>query len=157
MEVKLFFCKASKRSSYNILLTTNTALNFNQAYKIYANRWSIEVFFRESKQHLQLGKCQSQDFDAQIAATTLCILQYNLLAVARRFSAYQTTGELFREIEKDTLQLTISEHIWQIIIELVAEIAEILNIDPEELILELVSENQRLAKFINLKPLRQAR
>lgn len=156
MEVKLFFCKASKRSSYNILLTTNTALNFNQAYKIYANRWSIEVFFRESKQHLQLGKCQSQDFDAQIAATTLCILQYNLLAVARRFSAYQTTGELFREIEKDTLQLTISEHIWQIIIELVAEIAEILNIDPEELILELVSENQRLAKFINLKPLRQA-
>ncbi len=156
IEVKLFFCKASKRGSYNILLTTNKALNFNQAYKIYANRWSIEVFFRESKQHLQLGKCQSQDFDAQIAAATLCMLQYNLLVVARRFSAYQTTGGLFREIEKDTLQLTISEHIWQIIIELVAEIAEILNIDPEELILELVSENQRLAKFINLKPLRQA-
>lgn len=44
IEVKLFFCKASKRGSYNILLTTNTALNFNQAYKIYANRWSIEVF-----------------------------------------------------------------------------------------------------------------
>ena len=156
IEVKLFFCKASKRGSYNILLTTNKALNFNQAYKIYANRWSIEVFFRESKQYLQLGKCQSQDFDAQIAAATLCMLQYNLLVVARRFSAYQTTGELFREIEKDTLQLTISEHIWQIIIELVAEIAEILNIDPEELILELVSDNQRLAKFINLKPLRQA-
>lgn len=156
IEVKLFFCKASKRGSYNVLLTTNTALNFNQAYKIYANRWSIEVFFRESKQHLQLGKCQSQDFDAQIAATTLCMLQYNLLAVARRFSAYQTTGELFREIEKDTLQLTMSEHIWQIIIKLVARIAEILNIDPEELILELVSENQRLAKFINLQPLKQA-
>ena len=156
IEVKLFFTKASKRGNYNILLTTNTALNFEQAYRIYANRWSIEVFFRESKQHLHLGKCQSQDFDAQIAATTICMLQYNLLTVARRFSAYQTTGELFREIEKDTLQLTISEHIWQIIIELVAEIAQILNIDPEELILELVSENKKLAKFINIKPLRQA-
>lgn len=156
IEVKLFFCKASKRGSYNILLTTDTALNFEGAYKIYANRWSIEVFFRESKQHLQLGKCQSQDFDAQIAATTLCMLQYNLLTVARRFCCYQTNGELFRAIEKDTLRLTISEHIWQIIIEVVAELAAILNIDAEELMLELMSENQKLAKFINLKPFRQA-
>jgi hypothetical protein len=73
-----------------------------------------------------------------------------------RFSAYQTSGELFRAIEKDTLQLTVSEHIWQIIISIVAEIAQILSIDPEELILELMSENQRLAKFINLKPSLQA-
>lgn len=66
---------------------------------------------------MQLGKCQSQDFDAQIAATTLCVLQYNLLAVACRFSAYQTNGELFLVVEKNTLQLTVSEHIRQIIIE----------------------------------------
>ncbi len=48
----------------------------------------------------------------------------NLLAVSRRFSAYQTNGEMFRQIEKDTLQLTISEYIWRIIIELNVEIAE---------------------------------
>ncbi len=116
----------------------------------------FSFFFREGKQYLQMGKCESQDFDAQIAATTLCMLQYNLLAVARRFSAYQTNGELFRDIEKDTLQLTVSEHIWQIIIELLVEMADILSIDPEELVLEIVPENQRLAKFINLKPLLQA-
>jgi hypothetical protein len=63
---------------------------------------------------------------------------------------------LFRAVEKETLQLTVSEHIWQIIIELVVEIADILSLAPEELILEIVSENQRLAKFINLKPPRQA-
>lgn len=84
------------------------------------------------------------------------MVQYNLLAVARRFSAYQTNGELFREIEKNSLQLTMSEHIWQIIIEIVVQMAEILSLDPEELILELVSENQKLAKFINFEPLRQA-
>ncbi len=83
------------------------------------------------------------------------MLQYNLLAVSRRFSAYQTNGEMFR-IEKDTLQLTISEHIWRIIIELVVEIAGILNIDPKALIFELVSGNNRLVKFINRKPLSQA-
>ncbi len=96
ISVKLFFVKPSKRGSYNVLLTTNTALSFEKAYKIYANRRSIEVFFRESKQYLQPEKCQSQDFDAQIAATTLSMLQYNLLAVSRRFSAYQTNGEMFK-------------------------------------------------------------
>ena len=53
------------------LLTTNLDLSFEQAYKIYSKRWSIEVFFKESKQHLGLGKCQSQDFDAKIASITI--------------------------------------------------------------------------------------
>ncbi len=140
MEVKLFFTKTAKRGSYNILLTTNTALSFEKPYKIYANRWFIEVFFRESKQHLQLVECQSQVFDAQIAATMLGMLQYNLLAVARRFSAYQTSGELFRAIKKETFQLTVREHIRQIIISIVAEIAQ------------MMYENQILAKVINLNP-----
>ena len=80
--VMLHFSKASKKGSWNGLMTTHTALTFEQAYKIYAVRWSIEVFFKESKQQLGLGKSQAQDFDAQIAATTLCMLQYNLLSVA---------------------------------------------------------------------------
>lgn len=100
IEVKLFFIKSSKRGTYNVLLTTDTVLTFESAYRIYAHRWSIEVYFRESKQYLQSGICQSRDFDAQIAAITLCMLQYNLLAVARRFSTYQTNGELFRAVEK---------------------------------------------------------
>jgi len=33
------------------------------------------VFFKESKQNLGLGKCQSQDYDAQIAATPFCVTQ----------------------------------------------------------------------------------
>lgn len=131
IEIKLFFAKPSKGGAYNILLTTDTTLDFDRAYRIYANRWAIEVFFRESRQHLQLGKCPPL---------------YRLSNQRRIVSGNQ----------KDTLQLTVSEHIWRIIIELVVEVAEILNLDPEELILELVSENQRLAKCFNLKTLRQA-
>ena len=61
------------------------------------------MFFKESKQNLGLSKCQSQDFDAQIAATTLCMIQYNLLSVAKRFSEYEKLGELFRATQKDSL------------------------------------------------------
>jgi len=155
IEVKILFCKTSKKGSWNAIMTTNTELTFEQAYKIYSTRWSIEVFFKESKQNLGLGKCQSQDFDAQIAATTLCMIQYNLLSVAKRFSDYETLGELFRATQKDSLQLSIAEKIWVIIIELVSHLSEILNLDSETLMENIFSENEQLTKFLNFKALLQ--
>jgi hypothetical protein len=156
IEVKLFFCKTSKKGNWNGIMTTNTVLTFEQAYKIYSTRWSIEVFFKECKQNLGLGKCQSQDFDAQIAATTLCMLQYNMLSIAKRFTDYETLGELFRATQKDSLQLCISEKIWVIIIELVSHLSEILNLDSETLMENILSENEQLTKYLNLKTLSQA-
>ena len=156
IEVKLFLCKTSKKGNWNGIMTTNTELTFEQAYKIYSTRWSIEVFFKECKQNLGLGKCQSQDFDAQIAATTLCMLQYNMLSIAKRFSDYETLGELFRATQKDSLQLCISEKIWLIIIELVSHLSEILNLDSETLMEKIFSENEQLTKYLNFKALSQA-
>lgn len=137
------------------MMTSNTELTFEQAYKIYSTRWSIEVFFKESKQHLGLGKCQAQDFDAQIAATTLCMLQYNLLSTVKRFNDYETLGGLFRATQKDALKLTISEQIWLIITELLAELSEIFNIETEMLMEKLFSENEKLTKYLNFKNLSQ--
>ncbi|GHT88753.1 hypothetical protein FACS189474_4560 [Bacteroidia bacterium] len=156
MQVKLFFCKTSHKGKWHGLLTTNTRLSFEEAYKIYSTRWTIEVFFKEAKQHLGLGKCQSQDFDAQIASTTLCMLQYNLLSVAKRFTGYETTGELFRQAQADTLELTLNERIWLIIVQIVTQIAELLETDAELLMQNLVSENEKLGKILNFNSLRQA-
>ena len=54
-----------------------------------------------------LGKCQAQDCDAQIASTTLCMIQYNLLSATKRFNDYETFGELLRESQKNSLKLTV--------------------------------------------------
>ena len=156
IEVKLFFCKTSRKGKWNGLLSTNTELSFEEAYKIYSTRWVIEVYFKESKQHLGLGKCQSQDFDAQIAYVALCMLQYNLLSVVKRLNAYETMGALFREIQAESLELTIAERIHQIITELMMELAEIFDADIEMLMENFFSENERLMKLLNYKPLMQA-
>lgn len=156
IDVKLFFSKSSKKGKWTGIMTTHKELTFEQTYKIYSTRWSIEVFFKEGKQYLGLGKCQSQDFDAQIAATTLCMLQYNLLSVVKRFNDYETLGVLFREAQKDSLKITIAEQIWLIIIEIAAKIAEILEVDTELLMQKLVTEDDVLTKYINIKPLSQA-
>jgi IS4 transposase len=46
---------------------TDLILNYNKALKLYNNRWTIEVIFKELKQYLNFGKCQSNDFDVQVA------------------------------------------------------------------------------------------
>ena len=156
IQVKLFFCKTSRKGNWNVLLTTDLALDFEQAYKVYSIRWSVEVFFKESKQYLGLGKCQSQDFDAQIAHTTICMVQYNLLSVAKRFADYESFGELFRNTKAETIQLTVVERIWQIIIEILADIAELIEIDTERLMEKLIADNEKLIKLTNYRTLLQA-
>lgn len=156
IQVKLFFCKTSRKGNWNVLLTTDLALDFEQAYKVYSIRWSVEVFFKESKQYLGLGKCQSQDFDAQIAHTTICMVQYNLLSVAKRFADYESFGELFRNTKAETIQLTVVERIWQIIIEILADIAELIEIDTERLMEKLIADNEKLIKLANYRTLLQA-
>jgi len=152
VEVKIFFSKASKRAKWHGLLTTDVALSFDQAYKIYATRWTIEVFFKESKQFLGLGKCESQNFDAQIAHTTLCMLQYNILATVKRFENYETFGELFRQLQQESLEKTINERIWLIIIEIVEELAIIFESDTEIIMEKIIADNQIIKKYLNLQP-----
>ena len=154
--VKLFFCKTSHKGKWHGMLSTDLELTFEQAYKIYSTRWSIEVFFKEGKQHLGLGKCQSQDFDAQIGAITLSMLQYNMLSVAKRFSHYETMGELFRSANAEILELTITERIWLITIELIAQLANLFDIDTEVLMEKLIADNQKFEKILNFKHLMQA-
>jgi hypothetical protein len=78
--VVLFLTRIHGKSKTRLLLSTNTTLSFTKAFEIYAIRWTIEVFFKESKQLLGLGKCQSNHFDGQIADATLSIMRYTVLS-----------------------------------------------------------------------------
>ena len=147
--IRLFFCKTRRGGDWNVLLTTNQKLDFEEAYKIYCIRWSIEVFFKECKNHLNLGGCQSQDFDAQIADTTIMMLQYNILSVAKQILCYQTLGGLFRQIKSEMIELTIAEKIWGYLLELVSIISEFAEIELEDIMDKLTSDNQKLTKFLN--------
>lgn len=149
--VKIFFCRPGKNGIWHGILTTDTKLNFEQAYKIYATRRTIEVFFKECKQYLRLGKCESRDFDAQIAATTLCMLQYNLFSEVRRFECYESFGALFRAAKSETLELNVKERIYLIITEIALKLSEIFVIDIEILYQHIAVDNEELAKLLNIK------
>ena len=93
-------------------MTTDMQLDFLETYRIYAQRWSSEVVFKEIKGALWLGKCQVNNFASQIAATSLTALQYNILSLVKRFAAYETMARLFEDVTKDSLKLSVAERIW---------------------------------------------
>lgn len=143
--VKLFFCKRGKKETWKLLLTTDTGLNFMRAYEIYAMRWSIEVFFSDSKRLLGLADCSSSDFSAHIAHVSLVMMRYNLLASIKRTVDYDTIGGLFGDMYIGVHELTVVEKIWDIIMEVVAVVAEITGAESEDLIMQGIGNDKRLA------------
>ena len=131
--VKLFFSRYSKRRQWQLILTTDLNLRYIKAVETYNIRWGIEVLFKECKQHLNLGKCQSNDFDAQIAETTLSFILYTMLSFHKRVSSYETLGGLYKELSADMVEATIAQRLWCIFYQLQIIVAEKLGVDPERL------------------------
>ena len=147
MPVKLFFCRRGKHGNWNGLLSTDTSLGFFEAYKIYAMRWSIEVCFSEMKGLLKLGKCQARNFTEQIASTSITVIQYNLLGLVKRFDSYETIGGLFEKITDQTMEMTIVDKIWLLIVEVVSAIAEEVSADHDELMLTAIRGSRHLERL----------
>ena len=75
---------------------------------------------------------------------SLVIIRYNLLASIKRSMDYDTIGGLFADIYEGVHELTVVEKIWDIILEVIAVVAEILEADSEKLLTEVINNNKRL-------------
>ena len=148
--VRLFFSKRGRNGQWNGLLTTDLSLSFLKAYRTYATRWTTEVAYRDMKVLLSLGKSQSVHFSAQIASFTLTMMQYNILCTVKRFEAYETIGELFREATAGTLELSVTDRIWELILDTILEIAEIISADASELLSAIIDVNPKFHKFYQM-------
>ena len=141
--VKLFFYRNGRKGDWNALLATNTALGAYEAYKIYSMRWAIEVSFAEAKRLLNLGKCQCRDFASQIASISLCMLQYNILGYVKRYESYETIGGVFRDVTRAAVELTVTEKIWGILLDVLRTIAEAFNFDQDEMMRAIINNNNK--------------
>lgn len=152
--VRIFLTQRTKHGKWNGLLTTDTSLDFFKAWEIYSRRWSLEVVFKDCKTYLGFGKCQSTSFASQIAAATICAIQYSLLSTARRFSDYETIGEIFREVSKETVQVSVAQQIWGVLQQLVNAIADAFGLLDEEIYDVIINKSEKIAhicEFYNLK------
>jgi hypothetical protein len=146
--VTLFFSKVGINGDWKVILTTNTKLTFLQTIEIYQIRWSIEVFFKETKQLLNLGGCQSSNFDAQIADTTITMIAYILLAFRFRYDNYESMGALFRAMNAETLRKTIDIRLWELFIDLVKTICQLIEKDFDD-VMCLILRKQEMANWVD--------
>lgn len=140
--VRLFFIKYNNAKSWTLLLTTDMTLTFVQAIELYQIRWTIEVLFKECKQYLRLGGSQNTDFDGQIADITITLATHTILSLQKRFSSYETMGELFRETQQHLLELTLWERLIKTFLKMLIELTMILNIDVDDTMKKLMQSNQ---------------
>ena len=146
----MFFCKRGN-GKWNGLLTTDMSLDFLEAYRLYARRWTTEVEYKDCKTLLNLGKYQSRYFAAQIAGFTLTMMQYNILCLVKRFEVYETIGGLFAEVTKDTLELSVADKIWAAVVDILLDIAERYSIDETLLLTDYINRNHTGEMLIKLQ------
>lgn len=77
--VKIVCTRSLSHRTVKTLFTTNTALPIEAIILAYSRRWSIEVFFKMSKQYLGLKAYQHVNLSAVKSAVRLSLISYNLL------------------------------------------------------------------------------
>jgi len=141
-KVRLFIIRYNNAKNWTLLLTTDLTLSFVEAIELYQIRWTIEVLFKECKQYLRLGGSQNTDFDGQIADMTITLATHTILSLQKRFSSYETMGELFRETQQHLLELTLWGRLVKVFLKMVVQLATILSVDVEEMIEKLMQSDQ---------------
>jgi len=145
----LFFSRQGTKGKWKVFLTTDTSLSFKRLVELYQIRWTIEVFNKEAKGLLNLGGCQSSNFDAQVADTTISMIAYILLTFRFRYEHYESKGALYRSMNAEFLRITIDIRLWELFVETIQVIAEILVIDADDL-LKRIFTNPEAEHLFNL-------
>jgi hypothetical protein len=148
--VNLFFVRLGSGSKWKVFITNDLDLTFNKLLEVYHIRWSIEVFYKDGKQHLQLGKCQCNNFDSQIGATTLVMMQYIMLLLYKQQHYGQSLGSIFDMLSTQTQEENITRYLMDIFWEIVHGIGEILKVDIMDLFEEIIRDNKKAEEITRL-------
>ncbi|MEA1898688.1 MAG: transposase, partial [Bacteroidota bacterium] len=140
--VNLFFVKLGSGGKWKALITNDLGIGFNKLMETYHIRWSCEVFFKDGKQHLQLGKCQCNNFDSQIGSTTLAMMQYMMLLLYKQMHYGKSLGSMFDLLSSQAEEENITRYLLEIFWEIVNGIGELLKLDCMDLFEEIIRDNQ---------------
>ena len=148
--VNLFFVKLGSGGKWKAFITNDLEIGFNKLIETYQIRWSIEVFFKDGKQHLQLGKCQCNNFDSQIGTTTLSMMQYMMLLLYKQMHYGNSLGSIFDLLSSQAEEENITRYLLELFWEIVSGIGEILKVDIMELFEEMIRDNQRAEEIMRI-------
>ena len=111
-QARLVFVRDRKnRKKYRVLLSTDMTLTEDEIIQLYARRWSIEEFFKVSKDLLRLEKdCISQNFDTIRGYIAIVFIRAMFLSVISRMEHDdRTVGILFYSLCEEMREIEVRE------------------------------------------------
>ena len=158
-EILLVLSAPKRQNSKNwvIFLSSDLSLSAEEVLSIYAQRWSIEVYFKEAKQSFGLLAEQSGKYQVAYASVHLAAVRYMLIYETMYSKGAISFGQQRDSISGQLQILTYSGLLWQLFRSLITgalENIEAIGKDLAKTILKNLDHTieEFLGKAFNLEP-----
>ena len=95
-----------------VFLSTDSNLDSQKILELYAMRWAIEVYFKESKQHLGFLKEQGCHYACYIASIHLTAIRFCLLVIAKQQHGASGVAQMRQHIVDNITQIDFASRLW---------------------------------------------
>lgn len=112
--------RTASRKDWALFLSTDAGITSAKMLQVYALRWSIEVYFKEAKQHLGFLQEQTRTFVSHTASIHLCAIRYLMLADAKLISTELSIGQVRSQVQDQFDSLNYAARLWGVFRSLVA-------------------------------------
>ena len=103
----------SSKRDWALFLSTDAQISAAQMLEVYAMRWAIEVYFRESKQHLKWLGEQGRSYATHVASLHLSAACYLMLVYAQLSHNLQSITQAREHIHETVEMLNYAKQLWQ--------------------------------------------
>lgn len=122
INVRLLFVRGATAQSkpcvskkdWALFLTTDPEMSMTEMLEIYALRWSIEVYFKEAKQHLGFLKEQTWTFASHTASIHLTAIRYLMLVYAKHENNEIRICDVRAQMKEQLTTLNFAQRLWQL-------------------------------------------
>ncbi len=102
------------KHDWAVFLTTDTALSPDAILETYSLRRSVEVCFKEAKQHLGLLKEQSNHYAAYVASIHLTAIRFCLLVIAKQMQGAVNISTVRQSLCSNSADISFAGKLWQV-------------------------------------------
>lgn len=102
------------KKDWAVFLSTDAALSSKRTLDVYTLRWSIEVYFKEAKQHLGFLQEQTRSFASHVASIHLTAIRYLILVYHHLEYDVERPGAVRTEIQAQLNLMMAASQLWQL-------------------------------------------
>jgi len=152
LPVKLLFSSSTKQHKENwvVFLSTDISLSAEKILEIYSLRWSIEVYFKEVKQHFGFLKEQTGDYAIHYASVHLCAIRFILVAHGMLVSG-ESFGCVRNKLTKQLELLTFARLLWELFKALIYGVLDSMKNEISKSVIDLIKHkiNASISDFLD--------